>query len=338
MLAPALIVALAVAGGRAGAAPAAAPDPGVESVDDADLVRLRFDWPASVEAEAVERRTRLRSGQRPVVTTTRFTRRAERREDGALAIATARTRWEGDAPAPGPKDAVAALVRASGEVVQVVSPEGELLRLERTEALRPALETLFAAEELSEDQRARALDAAEGAARAQAREAWNLAVGFWTGADLELGVRYVMKADRELPFGAGATVTYDQEFSVRRRVPCSAGERALRCVEITLRSTPDPEVLPAAARALLPRLAGSRAVNRAAELSIEDELLLVTEPATLLPRRVVWTRAVRAAPRAADDAAPVVELVDRTETEYRYPPPRRPARKASRTAASLEGR
>jgi len=123
---------------------------------------------------------------------------------------------------------------------------------------------------------------------------------------------------------------------VRRRVPCSAGERALRCVEITLRSTPDPEVLPAAARALLPRLAAPGAVNRAAELSIEDELLLVTEPATLLPRRVVWTRAVRAAPPSADGAAPVLELVDRTETEYRYPPPRRPARKPSRTAASLE--
>jgi hypothetical protein len=107
-------------------------------------------------------------------------------------------------------------------------------------------------------------------------------------------------------------------------------------VEISLRSSPDPALLPAVSRAVAPRLAEANAQPDAplGELSIENELLLVTEPDTLLPHRVVWTRAVRAAPRG-DDAPPAVEQVDRTETEYRYAPARpvRPAQKSARLTA-----
>lgn len=337
MPALALLVALALAGAAAPAAPGAeAPAEAGTEAGDADVVRLRFEWPAPVEADAVERRTRTRTGQRPVVTTTRYTRRAARRDDGSLAIATARTRWDGDAPAAGPKDVVAAFVRASEQVVQVVSPEGELLRLERTEALRPALERLLAEDELSPEQRARALDGAEAAARAQAREAWNLAVGFWTGADLELGERYVMKTDGEVPLLPGARIEYDQEFSVRRRVPCAASERALRCVEVTLRSTPDPAAMPRLAAAIVARLAGTALPEGSArEVTVENELLLVTEPATLVPHRVVWSRAVRVTVADGPDGAPrVLSQVDRTESEYRYAPARPPERKSARRAAN----
>jgi hypothetical protein len=329
MLAPVLLVALTLS-----ATPAAAPPRApslTEAEADADVVRLRFDWPESFEAQAIERRTQIRSGRPTVVTAVRFTQTAVRR-DGAIQIAAARMRWDGSRAAQD-RAAMTAVLRASEQIVQVVSPGGELLRVDGTAALGPALEQLLARPGVSAEQRARRIEAAELAMRSEAREAWNLAVGFWAGADLELGERYVMKTDAEVPLVPGVRFAFDQEFSVRRRVPCAAEERALRCVEITLRSSPDPELLPAVARAVAPRLAGAHARPDAlGELSIENELLLVTEPDTLLPHRVVWTRAVRAAPRGDDGAPPAVEQVDRTETEYRYAPAR-PARKTARLTA-----
>jgi hypothetical protein len=329
MLAPVLLVALALS-----AVPAAPPDgPAAEPADEAaDVVRLRFEWPAKLEAQAIERRTQIRSGRPTVVTAVRFTQTAVRR-DGAIHIAAARMRWDRPRMAQA-REAMAAVLRASEQIVQVVSPEGELLRVDGTAALGPALEQLFARPDVSAEQRARGIEAAELAMRAEAREAWNLAVGFWTGADLELGERYVMKTDAEVPLAPGMRFAFDQEFSVRRRVPCAAEERALRCVEITLRSTPDPALLPAVSRAVAPRLAAANAQPDAplGELSIENELLLVTEPDTLLPHRVVWTRAVRATPRGDEGAPPTVEQVDRRETEFRYAPARA-ARKTARVAA-----
>jgi hypothetical protein len=306
-----------------------------------EVVALRFAWPAALDAAATQRRTRLRTGRPSATTTTRYVQRVSRAEDG-YRVATARTRWEGEPPYAGPRDAVDAIVRASESVVQVVSPEGEFVRLDGLDALRPAMERLVAGAELPPDQLARALDAAESAARAQAREAWNLAVGFWTGADLELGERYVMRVEADLPLLPGAKADHDQEFSVRRRVPCSAAERERRCVEITLRATPDPAALERVARELAARVAGPERPGTAGELprrtvAVENELLLVTEPATLLPHRLVWTRSVRVttvAPGDADADPEIVEQVDRTESDWRYPAARPvPARGARRNAS-----
>ena len=81
------------------------PQPSPDTLADPSLVRLRFGWPAAGEVQATQRRTRVRTGQAPSATTTRFTQRLERR-DGALRISTAGTTWEGDAPYRGPPGAV----------------------------------------------------------------------------------------------------------------------------------------------------------------------------------------------------------------------------------------
>ena len=47
--------------------------------------------------------------------------------------------------------------------------------------------------------------------------------------------------------------------------------------------------------------------------------MLVTDPATLLPRRMVWTRSVRLG--GAEREATSVEQVDRREYDFRYPEP-----------------
>jgi hypothetical protein len=313
------------------------PQPSPDTLADPSLVRLRFGWPAAGEVQTTQRRTRLRTGQAPSATTTRFTQRLERR-DGALRISTAGTTWDGDAPYPGPPGAVDGVLRASEEVVQVVSPEGEFRGLEGVEALRPAMARLLEGA-VPPDQVERALGFAEAVMQAQAREMWNLAVGFWIGADLELGERYGMRTEAEVPL-VGTKAEFEQEFSVRRRVPCSARHPDERCVEVTLRSAPDPAALPGLTRAVIAQLAGPDAKlpeEALRELVVENELLLVTEPATLRPHRFVWTRSVRATIADGDGSGEprVLEQVDRSESDYRYDPPARkkPARKAKRAAS-----
>jgi hypothetical protein len=196
----------------------------------------------------------------------------------------------------------------------------------------------FEAAKVLPDGADRAVLLALGTVRAEAEEAWNLAVGFWTGADLALGETYALESSAEIPLLPGLRAQQAVEFEVRRRVPCTAGERALRCVEATLRAAPDRAAIERASGPLLSRVLApdaARPEDGAKDLSVESELVLVTDPETLLPRRVVWTKAVRLG--AADEGPARAERIDRSEWDYRYPapaPPRRPKRRAEPSPAA----
>lgn len=169
-------------------------------------------------------------------------------------------------------------------------------------------------------------------------------MGFWSGADLRVGQTYEMQSEAELPFVPGDRVPQAVEFGVRRRVPCAASERAPRCVEVVLRSTPERVALDRAAPALVRRLRAAAApgaedapAGPAPMLAAEATLVLVTDPATLLPRRVVWTKAVTLG--GGDRGGPEAEEIDRSEWDYRWlppsPPPRSPARRRAPPPAAL---
>lgn len=293
-----------------------------------DVVSLRFAWPDPLTAEVAYRRTRTRTGDPASTFTARYTQVAERRGDG-WHIRASGTRWSGDLPFP---EAIADDARRASEaVVQRVALDGEFSGLEGADALRPVLTAALERPDLRKEQVERAVATGEAAMRAESEEMWNLGVGFWIGADLELGARYGMENEAEVPLLSGTTAEYQVEFSARRRVPCLATEREARCVEITLRSVPAPQVLPRITKALLVRLAGSEAAAATGalrEVSVENELVLVTEPATLLPHRLVWTRRVRATADGND--AHAVEQVDRREYDYRYGVAKKPAPKRKR--------
>jgi hypothetical protein len=308
----------------AAAFPALAEDAPTRVAPDAGVVRLRFAWPAPARAKVTYRRTRIRAGQRPGTFTARYETLTEATE-GGLRVATRGTSWRGDLPFPPAlaRDAV----RATEEVVQRIRRQGEFAGLEGVEALRPVLARVLEDARVPPEQAERALSLALAATRAEAEELWNLTVGFWTGADLKLGQTYEMQSEAELPLLAGVRAPQAVQFGVRRRVPCAAAERAARCVEVVLRSTPDRAALERAAPALLARLraAGEEPLDASpAALTAERTLVLVTDPATLLPRRVVWTKAVRV--EGGDREAPEAEEVDRSEWDYRWLPPPAPPR------------
>ena len=321
-LAAALLGAVAVAG---------AEEPAGEAAADPSVARLRFGWTAPLRAQVTYRRTRTRPGGARTTFTARYETRTEA-EEGGLRITTQGTSWRGDLPF---RHALAReAIRASEAVVQRVGKDGKFAGLVGVEAMRPVLARVFEDARVPPDAAERALLLALGAMRAEAEEVWNLAVGFWTGADLALGETYALRSESELPLLPGVRGMHAVEFRVRRRLPCTAGERPLRCVELTLRSTPDRAALAGAAGALLARLVpgdAPRPEDAAKDLSAECELVLVTDPDTLLPRRMVWTKAVRLGLGATGRGAERAELVDRSEWDYRYlasEPPRKAKRRA----------
>jgi hypothetical protein len=335
-LALALDVALAaaVASPPAGAAQPAAPRaaaamPAAPTATSDRIVRLRFAWTAPLRARVTYRKTRVGPAGR-----TSFTARYEERVEadaGGLRIEAHGTSWRGDLAFPHAveKDAI----RASEAVIQRVGEGGEFRGLDGVEAMRPVLARVFEEAKVPPEAAERAVLLALGAMRSEAEEAWNLAVGFWTGADLALGETYALVSEADIPLLPGVRAEQAVEFAVRRRVPCTAQERPLRCVEATLRATPDRAALERASRALVARLLapGDEPPEDAAkELSAESELVLVTEPETLLPRRVTWTKAVRL---GAPEKGPArAERLERSEWEYRYVAPEPPRRARLRSA------
>jgi hypothetical protein len=297
----------------------------------ADVVSLRFAWTAPARARVTFRRTRLRTG-RPRST---FTARYETRVEPAgerLRVTNRATTWRGDLPFA--RALAREAMSASEQVVQEVGRDGEFLGLDGVEALRPVLARVLDDARVPEEQAQRALALALAATRAEAEQLWNLAVGFWTGADLRIGETYAMESEGELPLLPGVRAAQAVEFSVRRRVPCAAGERAPRCVEAVLRSTPERAAVEGAAPRLLARLLAPGAVSpegAAADLAAESELVLVTDPATLVPRRMVWTKAVRLGAR--EKGPPEAEELDRAEWDWRWLAPEPPRRRRAKPAA-----
>jgi hypothetical protein len=308
------------------------------------VVRLRFAWPVPARAKVTYRRTRVRTGRKDGTFTARYETVADAGEDGELLVSVRGTTWRGDLPVPTALAPEA--IRAAERVVQRVRVQGEFAALEGVEALRPVLARVLEDARVPPEQAERALALALGATRAEAEEIWNLVVGFWSGADLRLGQTYELQSEAELPFVPGTRVPQAVEFGVRRRVPCAAAERAARCVEVVLRSTPDRSALERAAPALLARLrppdpdpddAEGAAPGPSPALAAERTLVLVTDPATLLPRRVVWTKTVTQG--GGERGRPEAEEVDRSEWDYRWlppPPPRPPARRRAPPPAALD--
>jgi len=303
-----------------------------------EVVSLRFAWPAPARARVTYRRTRLRTGSPRGTFTARYEALAEPTPEG-LRVTTRATTWRGDLPFA--RALARDAIRASEAVVQRVGADGEFLGLEGIDALRPVLARVLDDAKVPPEQAERALALALVETRVEAEELWNLAVGFWTGADLRVAETYAMQSEAELPLLPGVRAPHAVEFSVRRRVPCAAAERASRCVEAVLRSVPDRAALERAAPQLLARVlpAGAEPAEGAVkDLAAESELVLVTDPATLLPHRLVWTKAVRLGAREKGPAD--AEQVDRVEYDYRWlpppPPPRRARPKAPPPAASAQ--
>lgn len=154
----------------------------------------------------------------------------------------------------------------------------------------------------------------------KAMEEWNAVVGVWTGAELEVGAEYVYSDQEPVPAFPGEEVLMNYTVSAKGFAPCRRGDEELRCVELEMRSSADPEDTRRLIEGFLAKLVGEG--NTAApvftSLEIENVIVVLTEPATLVPHTSFRTRTIRGTGSAAGEESRV-EQVDRTEQRYTYP-------------------
>jgi hypothetical protein len=284
------------------AAPAPAPD----------VVSFRFGWPDGMKATVDYQRSKIRDGQAPASLALEGRLTAE--TAGELVRVGFRD-WTG----PGANDPI---LVATGHVWTVVSREGAFVRVE---GIEPALKAISAT-----------FSGVEGAAREplqrlekmlptlltkEANETWSMLVQFWHGNDLEVGTDY--ESDSEVPVTVlpGETLRLHATIRVERRLACPGGAGA--CVEVRMRSRPDAGDVERVAKRLVRELGGpvAQIEQMLGEMSTTTEVILVTDPARLVPHRLekIRTMTVRPGAGAPPDATPMSGR-DATVWTFHYAP------------------
>jgi hypothetical protein len=107
------------------------------------------------------------------------------------------------------------------------------------------------------------------------------------------------------------------EFSIERRTSCVEGGTGEDCVEIRLVSTPDPDAMKAILAQFTERLLSTPGLGGIGfeSLAMENEMVLITEPSTLRPHRVVLSKSVTGVVAADNQRSEVSQADVRT---YRY--------------------
>ncbi|MGA8262041.1 MAG: hypothetical protein WB783_17660 [Arenicellales bacterium] len=115
---------------------------------------------------------------------------------------------------------------------------------------------------------------------------WNRLVGHWVGAALRLGATYqVNSSSPRIPLLGNITLPGQYVFGATRRVPCGDTGTAVKCVELHMTSQLDPGKTAAALRKYTREAAKQTGagVDRIKSVRMKFDLILVTEPSTLIP-------------------------------------------------------
>ncbi len=292
---PGALLALSLSAALAGCA-----GPGVAARGDAaSTATFRFAWPDGLHMRVAMRHEARRGGQPPTAALVRHRLVAERRGDELWV-------FNRDAEGQGNEPDLEQNLRAGEALVQVVGLDGAF---RRAEGLDEAAALLAPA---SEAERGRLRDTL---ARLSAQD-WEATVGAWRGLTLIGGALRRKEVAASVPLIPGVPARLAVEYGLEALVPCGDEETQRRCAALVYRGEP-------AASDRAATLARLRAVfqhdDGAADL--EDfhgrfEITLVTDPDTLLPRRMVVREELRLRLRLGDGR--VREVEERSEDEYRF--------------------
>lgn len=116
---------------------------------------------------------------------------------------------------------------------------------------------------------------------------WNISVGVWIDATLERGAIYESESTANVPMFGNLPIPIKLQFEFLGRTACNENDSDRGCVELMLRSFPDPEKTGAAIESFLSHFAKQRGQDVAIESMDQTmEVRLITEPDSLLPHRV----------------------------------------------------
>jgi len=296
-----------------------------------EVVRLTFAWPpgTAAQVETSRQRTRLTGEKENTFSANaRYRMHVRSHEDGLL---VAYSDFETPAVAGDDADRKATIEAILQKVAAVapsivVSPEAELLRIENVKELREQMQSVF------EPMLAEMRDAppqltammrnalSEQSLTASAAQDWNALVGAWAGAEFEQGATYGLTADEPLPMIPGATVPMTYEFAYVEKVPCGPSAASPACVVLEMNSAPDPQAMKNILDEFMRKATrGSAAPQGLFEsLDVASTIVVVMEPATMLPHRLEIEKRVEGTVRAPGEGPQVVTQVDEQVTTFTY--------------------
>ena len=291
-----------------------------------DVAKLTFAWPASVRArvEGQRYRERHKDGTHDTTVAHLSYRMTSEREGEEYVIRFDEFKLPA---APAGLAMEAAFIERIGSLIPSyrVNTAGEFTRLEKPEAIRALLDSVTASV-LPKDQptppqlkQFLATMTSDEVLAASAAQDWNLLVGTWVGAELEVGQAYVTSGEEPVPVFQNANVRFDYEFAVLRRLSCDsvAAPTARDCVELQMVSKPDS----AAMRQLIEKLTTSLVPDAAGvvftNFSLENVVTLVARPETLLPVFLSVYKEVTTAARGEGKEEKLLQIDVRTHW-YHY--------------------
>jgi hypothetical protein len=287
----------------------------------ADTIRLRFNWPVGKTAtvETTRFRERITETTDTFAGGARYRMQVRQHADGLLIVHDS-FNMAGPTALAGQLALQVAAERIADLVPSyVVTREGEFLRIDSVEALRARMSSLFSSMLQPGDSTGQASGVlasltSESVLNSIAAQEWNALVGMWIEADLALGEKYELEEEAPIPFIPGAMVTMQSEFSIVRRVPCRESGSTPDCVEIRLMSRPDGEEVQMLIRRFMDRIAAMPGATSFGfeSLDLENELVLIIEPATLLPHRARLSKRVKGVVVAQGKKSDVSQLDVRT--------------------------
>jgi hypothetical protein len=216
-------------------------------------------------------------------------------------------------PADAEEEQASADRQDDSELPIVAGDDGRFHRLDGLEAWaeeRSAFEVSIAASKAEAEEARRG--ARENAARlaADAREQWSYQVEAWLGRSIEMG--QTVETTGRLPIAGVPGLEVEQRISLsaRRWTSCAPGGIDRKCVELTLKADAGPEAFRKGLAA-----AGGKAARGFEDGSLAVEVVLVTDPETLLPWRYSLTKKLRL---VFSGRGLSVDQVERRERDYQW--------------------
>ena len=260
-------------------------------------IALKFSWPDGFQSHVLIVHESHRSGSAPTGLIARQLMVAEKK-GGEIRVFTR------DIAARGNEPDLESIVKMNEALVQVVAPDGRFLRAEGLDQALSAIKTT------GPDERD---NARQALIRSTAFD-WELMVGGWAGETLAPNHAKRKRMKAYVPHLVAVEALLDVEYGLEARVPCAEEETARRCVELSYRARLAPEDRPATLERIQ-RIISSEPDKAAAEdVHAEVEMLLVTEPDTLVPHRMSQREHLRIRLRLPDGR--VRETDDRSEDTY----------------------
>jgi hypothetical protein len=203
----------------------------------------------------------------------------------------------------------------------LVTPDGKLVGLADFPAYQARLRAMIGQRvpkgvDAAAAEKAIAAATTEAVLNTRLAQQWQVLVGAWNGGTLPVGVEQKRQSKVGPADKPGLVVNHT--FSATKRLPCQRGGVERQCVELDLRSTPDPagvnarvgQIAAALGRKLTP-------TSRPKAAAIEERVQLIAEIECLVPHSFERTHA-QALVLNHGDREETVKRVERSAVTYAY--------------------